>query len=307
MEERGILKHTIVHGVFVGQARSGKNSLMERLLGQMPKQLSPSTGVAESTIQVKVTQKSSNVTTNVEGSIWSEMDSDDEAIKLVIVSQNFESQTQQELETHQEPELKVSENVNTSSAPRFRRKHIRSLFLSLKKGLLGLLTRQVPPAASTNNVVPSQVQQSGHQPQLTRANTRVNDSFIPPKQIFQDALRNKGFESLQQHFLKSWSLYLTNTGGQIEFQEVLPLLVSGPSMFFFTFRLDRNLSEQYIVEYELSDGTKAHPYKSTLSTIDSIYQTLASLPWAHLCMKIYTRGTFHCDQKSSLLVHTKIT
>ena len=82
MEERGILKHTIVHGVFVGQARSGKNSLMERLLGQMPKQLSPSTGVAESTIQVKVTQKSSNVTTNVEGSIWSEMDSDDEACLL---------------------------------------------------------------------------------------------------------------------------------------------------------------------------------------------------------------------------------
>ena len=276
MEERGILKHTIVHGVFVGQARSGKNSLMERLLGQMPKQLSPSTGVAESTIQVKVTQKSSNVTTNVEGSIWSEMDSDDEAIKLVIVSQNFESQTQQELETHQEPELKVSENVNTSSAPRFIRRHIRSLFLSLKKGLSGLLTRQVPPAASSNNI-PSQLQQSGHQSQLTWENTQVNDSFIPPKQIFLEALRNKGLESLQQHFLKAWSLYLTNTGGQIEFQEVLPLLVSGPSMFFFTFRLDRNLSEQYIVEYEFSDGTKALPYKSTLSTIDSIYQTLASI------------------------------
>ena len=36
MEERGMLDHTIVHGVFVGPARSGKNSLMERLLGRMP-------------------------------------------------------------------------------------------------------------------------------------------------------------------------------------------------------------------------------------------------------------------------------
>ena len=36
MEERGMLDHTIVHGVFVGPARSDKNSLMERLLGRMP-------------------------------------------------------------------------------------------------------------------------------------------------------------------------------------------------------------------------------------------------------------------------------
>ena len=36
MEERGMLDHTIVHGVFVGPARSGKNSLMERLLGECP-------------------------------------------------------------------------------------------------------------------------------------------------------------------------------------------------------------------------------------------------------------------------------
>ena len=53
-----MLDHTIVHGVFVGPARSGKNSLMERLLGRMPSSVSPSTGVAESVVQVKVIQKS---------------------------------------------------------------------------------------------------------------------------------------------------------------------------------------------------------------------------------------------------------
>ena len=60
---------------------------------------------------------------------------------------------------------------------------------------------------------------------------------------------------------------------------VLPLLVSGPSIFFFNvFRLDRDLTQRYIiVEYEFSDGTKATPYKSTLTTVDSIYQTFASI------------------------------
>ena len=63
----------------------------------------------------------------------------------------------------------------------------------------------------------------------------------------------------------------------MEFQEVLPLLVSGPSMFFFTFRLDRDLDKSYTIEYDLSDGTSAKPYTSTLTTLEGILQTLASV------------------------------
>ena len=109
---------------------------------------------------------------------------------------------------------------------------------------------------------------------------QLPDSYVPPMEIVKLALRNKGklpIEILQQDFQKTWSLYLTNTGGQMEFQEVLPLLVSGPSMFFFTFRLDRDLNERYVIEYELPDGTKAEPYTSSLTTIEGILQTLASI------------------------------
>ena len=78
------------------------------------------------------------------------------------------------------------------------------------------------------------------QPSSIQPRPRLPDSYIPPIEIVKVALRKKGkkgLEILQQHFQRTWSLYLTNTGGQMEFQEVLPLLVSGPSMFFFTFRL----------------------------------------------------------------------
>ena len=63
----------------------------------------------------------------------------------------------------------------------------------------------------------------------------------------------------------------------MEFQEVLPLLVSGPSVFFFTFRLDRDLNELYETEYELPDGTKSEPYTSTLTTMEGLLQSLASI------------------------------
>ena len=88
IEEKGMLDHTIVHGVFVGPARSGKNSIMERLLGRMPSTVSPSTGVAESVVQVKVIQKSATFAANVEKSVWTAMDYDDEAIKLMVINSN---------------------------------------------------------------------------------------------------------------------------------------------------------------------------------------------------------------------------
>ena len=75
----------------------------------------------------------------------------------------------------------------------------------------------------------------------TQPQNQLLDSYTPAIEIVKAALRRKGrggLEILQQHFQRTWSLYLTKTGGQMEFQEVLPLLVSGPSVFFFTFRLD---------------------------------------------------------------------
>ena len=90
MKEKGKLNHTIFHGVFVGPARSGKNSLMERLLGRMPSSISPSTGVAERVVQVQVVQKSATMAANVEDLIWSVIDYEDEVIKFMLI--NSESQ-----------------------------------------------------------------------------------------------------------------------------------------------------------------------------------------------------------------------
>ena len=102
-------------------------------------------------------------------------------------------------------------------------------------------------------------------------------SYIPPLEILKTAIESKGLQALQQHFEKSWSLYLSNTGGQMEFQGVLPLLVSGPCMFFYTFRLDRDLNECYEIHYELPDGTTSDSYKSSMTTIEGTVQSLASI------------------------------
>ena len=271
-----MLDHTIVHGVFVGPARSGKNSIMERLLGQMPSTVSPSTGVAESVVHVKVMQKSTTFAANVKESFWSPMDSDDEAIKLSVINTDLDSQVE-----------KVDEN--TDIAPK-NSVHHEATVISESEADNGHLIEAVNTDAKfepeAKNVSISQDfpdMSIKELPSKSISNTpcgRLPDSFVSPTQLVKLALRKKGKEGLkelQRHFKKAWSLYLTNTGGQMEFQEVLPLLVSGPSIFFYVFRLDRDINTRYMIEYDSEDGTKAEPYKSSLTTVEGLLQTLATI------------------------------
>ena len=259
-----MLDHTIVHGVFVGPARSGKNSLMERLLGRMPSSMSPSTGVAESIVQVKVVQKSATCAANVKESIWSIMDYDDEAIKLMIIN----SESKDVVETP------IQEDVNIANSGAGL-SETRNTDLDNKN-------KTAIDSESDDEWFDVQSSLPDNQPAAAQSSSRpqLPDSYVPPLKILKAALRRKGkagLETLQQHFQKTWSLYLTNTGGQIEFQEVLPLLVSGPSMFFFTFRLDRDITQRYKIEYEVSGGEKAEPYTSTLSIVEGLLQTLSTV------------------------------
>ena len=276
MEERGMLDHTIVHGVFVGPARSGKNSLMERLLGRMPSSVSPSTGVAESVVQVKV-EKSVTFAANVKELIWSVMDYDDEALRLICDSQDTIHQLEKlTVANDNDSELVGTSNVTNVGTMVHDQGNIASntvveedSSLTVDKDNVHTNSESVAQLLPRSAIFPNSQQLC-----------QLPDSYVSPMEIVKLALRNKDklpIEILQRDFQKTWSLYLTNTGGQMEFQEVLPLLVSGPSMFFFTFRLDRDLSERYVIEYELPDGTKAEPYTSSLTTIEGILQTLASI------------------------------
>ena len=270
MEERGMLDHTIVHGVFVGPARSGKNSIMERLLGRMPSTVSPSTGVAESVVHVKVIQKSTTFATNVKNKSWSIMDYDDEAIKLMVI--NSESQNQVVIPYISEPDAGSEEFLEYSeveSTPSTETQNPTGKTEASSNSQTHFDTQQSLPdiPASSHGIACSSVRPPA-----------LPISYMSAIEIVKFALRKKkGIDTLQQHFLKTWSLYLTNTGGQMEYQEVLPLLVSGPSIFFSTFRLDRDLNKPYSIEYELADGSNAKPYTSTLTTLEGILQTLATI------------------------------
>ena len=99
---------------------------------------------------------------------------------------------------------------------------------------------------------------------------------VEPVDIFKQAVELQGMDALREHLESSWSLYLTNTGGQIEFQEHLPLLVCGPSIFFVTFPLHYDLEKPYDVRYKYPDG-RVETYKSPATLLQELLQTIATI------------------------------
>ena len=101
-------------------------------------------------------------------------------------------------------------------------------------------------------------------------------SNVEPVDIFKRAVKLRGMDALREHLESSWSLYLTNTGGQIEFQEHVPLLLCGPTIFFVTFSLHYELEKPYDVRYEYPDG-RVETYMSPATLLQELLQTLATI------------------------------
>lgn len=247
METNGEINRTIIQGIFVGPARSGKNCLMNRLLQRIPSRVSPSTGVADSVIQVSCGTKGESVSpavAQIDGSTWTVMDDDDQAVDFMqIVAKNEGQISNRSLCT-----------MESSKPILFQTYSVENSHKVAEEGVAENIT---PGDLFVDHVIPS-----------------VAISPDTPKSIFSNAIKKKGLSDSLMRVKKS--LYLTNTGGQVEFQDVLPLLVSGPSIFFYTFRLDKDLNDKYEVCYAYSDDTESL-YMSSLTTLEGIIQTLASI------------------------------
>ena len=73
------------------------------------------------------------------------------------------------------------------------------------------------------------------------------------------------------------SLYIRDTGGQVEFQESLTLLLNGPSIFVFVLRVDIAIHKKTTIRYRSPSGEIINEYESSISTVDALVQFLTSV------------------------------
>ena len=201
IQDKGKLDHTVMQGVFLGPARSGKSSLIKRLLKEKLNPTSPSTGAADKVIQISVKKlKSSSIATSVFESTWLHLTYGGAAIRVMMLA----------AETHA---------TKSNSTP----------------------NEDKPDAVDSNHQIAAPLPADNH----TVTCPEMPAGYVPPRQTFENAVSTDDFLALLENLDGSWTLYLSDTGGQMEFQELLPLLVSGPSIFFIVFPLHRNLNERF--------------------------------------------------------------
>ena len=85
-------------------------------------------------------------------------------------------------------------------------------------------------------------------------------------------LNDMSFEDLES----TYSLYIRDTGGQVEFQEVLSILINGPSIFFFVIKANLSLDEPLTLEYRKGKDV-INRYESATTTRQALVQALTTI------------------------------
>ena len=266
---KGTIDHTIAHGVIVGPGRSGKNALLKRLTGEGPpdpSEVSPSTGVLENVVKVEV-KKLCAVASDKCNLKWRKLKYDEEALELMMTTaKNYShSSNVPRPATIKYIYLKKSESVEDK----------KPLALP-SKTKLDQASKQDTPKADKPQKSERTTSEHTDTFEEERKHMMVYRSDVAVVDVLKKAMKLRCMDALREHLESSWSLYLTNTGGQIEFQEHLPLLVCGPSIFFVTFPLHHDLDKPYEVQYEYPDGS-VEKYSSPSSLMEEILQMLATI------------------------------
>ena len=279
------INHTVAHGVIVGPGRSGKNSLMDRLMGKVspdPDTISSSTGVLDNVIKAEVKKLCTMdaATTNLK---WKNLEYDEEALELMMIT--------------------VATHIASLAEERIKLEPVPDLITPLDESIIKSASILVESESENEDESEMEIENESESesesvcdkeqlavPEVQKGDVSYETKVVSkslyskefrlregPLDIFKRAieLRHR-MHALREYIESSWSLYLTNTGGQLEFQELLPLLVCGPSVFFITIPLNINLHEPYTVRYQYPNGTEKR-YLSSFTLMDEILQTLATI------------------------------
>jgi GTPase SAR1 family protein len=248
--------------MLVGPNGSGKSSLMIRLLKRPRKEFSPSTGVCDhlAIVDIDVPNPSTfHSVTVTDPNTWKEVEYD---ISLVRQMNKLSAVTSPREQV--QPEL----SEETTNVP---------------------IEMTSLPTLSTANSVPESAQLPEplleHARQTEAVTAKPATASALTKIIFENGMREVimavidkcgGFECFRKSF-KGASLYMRDTGGQVEFQEMISLLIFGPSIFLFVFRADLDFQSKFSIEYRVGEGESTNCYTSSITTEEAFLQCLASV------------------------------
>ena len=273
--EKGTLEQTIMHCLLFGYPGTGKSSLLKRLIGHLPDPTLPSTGVAEKAVQVEIRRLSTTTamalhTTSQRGTVskWYSLSCDDEAIALMCAAtQRFTGQTAQPIDL----------SPTTSSQPVLIENETEIYPLSEDSSLITPIPITEAVGEVSNQPLLMEDSEIMESPSSANITAPSIHAHMQTMEVCKQAIERVGLGGMEQYLQQSFMLYITDTGGQLEFQELLPALTAGPTLFFLIFRLDQDLDKTVSIQFRYPDGHSTEPYQSSFTARETLLQSLASI------------------------------
>lgn len=275
---------TVIHCIPFGPPQVGKSCVKQRLVGKKPRGKraekgvqnpngSSSTGVAENHVTIHVHPCSQE--TYQHDDSWKEVDLYQEALSYVKGLQDLKAGTQSSDSVCEEQvvtSMKESEEVSASNTRDNNSSHESKVSDGIENGshILEISERKSSSTETYQHVQKAETVKKLQQP-------TDEDSFCTdPLQPFKNASESVNYSNITKTLKKTTIIHFTDAGGQPEFQEVLPMLVSGCSLFLLIFGLSRGIDEPCIVSY-VYKGEVTVKYKSSFTVKDIMLECLATI------------------------------
>ena len=285
-------KDILFHGfkigklIFYGIPRAGKTTLRKQLLRNTKDMLhtfstpEPSTPIAEIGSPILIERILAQNEENNEWR-WSVKELDDIA-KMLLYSLDCELCKHENMQPKLKlPQSYVSQNVSLLPTSNAITGHLDLGKPHVQQTATTTTATSISEAAKTSNSM-----QTMETNQVTSTSSDVaevkNDqtnSNVDIQQLFLDAVKTGQWSEVINalHSLNnSMLLQVIDGGGQPTFQEIFPLLISGPSVTLIIFKLTDGLTESKPVWYQPSDG-KEHSWHDSYVVKEFIFHALASV------------------------------
>ena len=106
----------------------------------------------------------------------------------------------------------------------------------------------------------------------------------------KEVLQRNDIRKIQPLFDRTLTIHFRDCGGQPEFHEVLPALVSQSTLFLLVFNLSEGLDTQYKVTYKASNDEVSDSYVSSFTVEQALLQCLASISSTGKYLKLQING-----------------
>ncbi len=300
IKENGSICCSVLQCMPFGPPQVGKTHFYHRLLNIVYEN-KVSTGVMEEkgiiTFKVGHLCKSSGTKMCVvKGEKWESVEDIDEEILLYLESIKIKASSYKTESNADKDDSGSSDEVQDTAIPSGSTENEEDTSINIETKSAGATTTQVNftllgnfhakkyqevPASDVKDVKDDNSNAVGstvEKPSIPAAESNAHEDNNSNHDELISGLSIPDCDELKVLFEDSATMFYTDTGGQPEFQEVLPCLVGGPTLFLLVFDLSKGLNKQYKVVY--TSYEKCDPYESTFTVKEVMLQYLSTI-WSY--------------------------